>query len=252
MRPVGQGADNDFPAAYRLRDRAGRLRRAARILAVLEDFSGVRLEQATLLDVGAGHGVIASALAERVGWAIGMDVDAAALATACADPDVAGRLDLVLASGTRLPFKDGCVDIVVCNHVYEHVTDAPTLLREIARVLRPGGACYFAGGHRLQLIEPHYRLPLLSWLPRGWADRYLRATGRGRHYDERFLPPWRLRALFAPFGSARDVTGEVLRGCHRYGLGPRWLQGLLGVLLPGPLARLAGWTLPTHLWILRK
>ena len=37
-------------------------------------------------------------------------------------------------------------------------------------MLRPGGVCYFAAGHALQVIEPHHRLPFLSLLPRRAAD----------------------------------------------------------------------------------
>lgn len=252
MNPNGELRGGDPPWSRQMRDRHGRRVRAARIVSVLQDFSGVPLADATLLDVGASHGLIAAALAERVAWTIGIDVDAAALSAARAERPASGRLDLARGSGTRLPFKDGCMDLVVCNHVYEHVPDANALMQEIARVLRPGGACYFAGGHRLQLVEPHYRLPLLSWLPRPWADRYLRATGRGRGYGERFVAPWALPCLFTAFTSARDVTGEVLRRCHRYGLGPRWLQSVFAALLPLPLARVVGFALPTHLWVLRK
>ncbi len=252
MTAAAASTRNDYPAAQRLRDRAGRRAIAARIAAVLEDFSGVPLPTATLLDVGASHGLIAVALAERVEWTIGIDLDVAALAAARLEVPARGRLDLALGSGMRLPFKDECMDLVVCNHVYEHVPDANALMQEIARVLRPGGACYFAGGHRLQLVEPHYRLPFLSWLPRSWADRYLRAAGRGRSYGEQFVAPWALPTLFKRFASARDVTGDALHRCHRYGLGPRWLESVFAVLLPLPLARVVGFALPTHLWVLRK
>ncbi|WP_139981901.1 class I SAM-dependent methyltransferase [Nocardioides litoris] len=40
---------------------------------------------------------------------------------------------------TSLPFRDGCVDLLVCYHVLEHVVDDRTAIRELARVLAPGG-----------------------------------------------------------------------------------------------------------------
>lgn len=40
---------------------------------------------------------------------------------------------------TCLPFEDGSFDIFIANHVLEHVLDLSTCLREIARVLAPGG-----------------------------------------------------------------------------------------------------------------
>ena len=241
-----------YLADDRLHDRAGRARRAARIARVLSELGGVDLARSRLLDVGASHGLISLALSARCDFVIGVDVDRAALRAAAAEPRDPGRAVFALASGMALPFADASMDVVVCNHVYEHVPDPLRLMAEIARVLRPGGLCYFAGGHRLQLIEPHHRLPLLSWLPRPLADAWLRALGRGSHYEERFLPPWRLPELFEDFDVARNVTPDLLRDCARFDLGPRWLERLFGVLLPRPLARLAAGCLPTHVWLLGK
>lgn len=241
-----------YAARPRLLDRIGRARRAARISSVLEDFGDVALADSTLLDVGASHGLITLALAARVGFAIGVDVDREGVASAARDPEAGAGCAFVIASGMQLPFADGSVDVVVCNHVYEHVPDAPRLMSEVARVLRPGGTCYFAGGHRLQLIEPHHRLPLLSWLPRRMANAWLRALGRGGAYEERFLMPWRLGSLFTAFSSARNVTPAVLRACARHGLGPAWLESMFSWFLPPPLARIVASVLPTQLWLLRK
>jgi SAM-dependent methyltransferase len=58
----------------------------------------------------------------------------------CADLD--SDLAKVHLDLCRLPFDDGRFDVVLCNHVLEHVCDDAAALREIRRVLRPGGrAC---------------------------------------------------------------------------------------------------------------
>ena len=238
-----------YTSEHRLQDRAGRLRRAARIARVLEELGGVDLSASHLLDVGASHGLITLALAERSAAAVGVDVDLEGIHAAARE---AGRAEFAIASGMALPFADASFDVVVCNHIYEHVPDAPRMMAEIARVLRPGGTCYFAGGHRLQLIEPHHRLPFLSWLPQGLADAWMRAAGKGERYEERFLPPWRLPELFGAFGSASDVTPTVLRQCGRFDIGPAWMERLFAWILPNWLARPLAVCLPTHLWLLRK
>lgn len=49
------------------------------------------------------------------------------------------RVTYVSADITRLPYPDGCFDAVVCGWVLEHLPDPRPGLRELARVLQPGG-----------------------------------------------------------------------------------------------------------------
>ncbi|HLJ97782.1 MAG TPA: class I SAM-dependent methyltransferase [Gemmataceae bacterium] len=49
------------------------------------------------------------------------------------------RVTQVAADLTRLPYPDACFDAIVCGWVLEHLPDARPGLRELARVLRPGG-----------------------------------------------------------------------------------------------------------------
>src|SRR3546814_13212696 len=91
------------------------------------------------------------------------------------------------------------------NHVIEHVGNADAQrhhLVEIRRVLAPDGVVYFAAPNRWRLVEPHFRLPFLSWLPHPASDRYLRLMCRGIHYD--FHPPSYSRPFFL-FPSASFV-----------------------------------------------
>jgi SAM-dependent methyltransferase len=49
-------------------------------------------------------------------------------------PDVAVTMDV-----TDIPFEDGSFDVIICNHVLEHVQDDRKALAELYRTLRPGG-----------------------------------------------------------------------------------------------------------------
>ena len=145
------------------------------------------------VDVGCSAGYIADSVAEQGGRTFGIDIDVPGLAKAHAR--FGEQVGFLCADGEQLPFADASVDVVVFNHIYEHVVDPVAVLRDIKRVLKPGGAVYLGLGNRLGIMEPHYRLPFLSYLPPALADRYVRAFGRADSYYERFRTRPGLRKL---------------------------------------------------------
>jgi SAM-dependent methyltransferase len=92
-----------------------------------------------VLDVGCGAGQVAKAVkrVRRDLEVFGCDISQSALAAA-ASPD-AGGVDLRQSTAERLPFAGGELDFVWVFDVLEHVESPETVLREIARVLKPGG-----------------------------------------------------------------------------------------------------------------
>ena len=54
----------------------------------------------------------------------------------------------------KLPWTDGSMDAVTCMHVVEHLRDLVPLVRETARVLKPGGRAYFETPHPRSLTMP--------------------------------------------------------------------------------------------------
>lgn len=106
-------------------------------------------------------------------------------------------------SDTRLPFADDSFDVVLTNHVIEHVGGAAAQhrhLAEVHRVMKPDGIGYIAVPNRWMLVEPHYRLPLLSWLPQPLADAYVRFTRKGSYYDCRPLTTHRIESMLCATG----------------------------------------------------
>jgi SAM-dependent methyltransferase len=102
-------------------------------------FVGVRPGNRTrVLDVGCGAAPGLRYLGERGVSAVGVDVSAAALAAA---RQILPNARLVRCDLDRgLPFVPGDFDLVLMSEVVEHVADLPLVLREVRRVLRPGGA----------------------------------------------------------------------------------------------------------------
>lgn len=97
-----------------------------------------------ILDVGCGN--------NKTPGAIGLDVNPRTQADVVADLDA-----------PAYPFADSSFDLIVGNHVIEHVRDAVAFMETLHRLLRPGG--------ELRLVTPHYTNP------RAYADlthrRYL-------------------------------------------------------------------------------
>lgn len=116
---------------------------------------------------------------------------------------------------TQLPFANDTFDVVLTNHVIEHVGDEQAQrahLSEIHRVLRPRGVGYLAVPNRWMLVEPHFRLAFLSWLPHAWRTPYLRAMGKGKVYDCEPLRMKQLERLFADADfSCSNLCIEALR-----------------------------------------
>ena len=97
--------------------------------------------------------------------------------------------------GVDLPFSDASFDVVITNHVIEHVGDGAAQRRHLAevhRVLRSDGVGYLAVPNRWMLTEPHFQLKFLSWWPRAWRTPYLRLMRKGEHYD---CEPLQMRQL---------------------------------------------------------
>jgi SAM-dependent methyltransferase len=116
--------------------------------------------------------------------------------------------------GTDLPFPDGRFDFIVSNHVIKHFAgrEQRTHVAEIGRCLRDNGKLYIAVPNRWGLIDAHYRLPFLGWLPRQLADRYLRLARKADRYEWHPLSRREALRLFHQQGlQAEDVTLRALR-----------------------------------------
>ncbi|MFN3231022.1 MAG: methyltransferase domain-containing protein [Alphaproteobacteria bacterium] len=96
----------------------------------------------TALDIGVGPGLLAKDMAASVGKTgacYGIDVSAPMITMTqdrCADMPWA-RFEV--ADATDLPFDDGTIDAATSTQVYEYVEDMPLALKELFRVLKPGG-----------------------------------------------------------------------------------------------------------------
>ncbi len=131
-----------------LSSRVGKLRQRDRLL----DLVRLRGDE-TVLDVGCGRGLLLIGAARRLpqGKAVGIDLwqaedlsgnrPEATLANAAAE-GVADRVEVKTGDMRQMPFPDGAFDVIVSSLAIHNVPSAEgraRAMREIARVLRPGG-----------------------------------------------------------------------------------------------------------------
>jgi demethylmenaquinone methyltransferase/2-methoxy-6-polyprenyl-1,4-benzoquinol methylase len=143
-----------------------------------------------VLDVACGTGLVSAALVERWGCrVVGLDQSAAMLGRARAragtDPRLAERIGFVEGEAESLPFADGEFDHLTFTYLLRYVEDPAATLRELARVVKPGG--------RVSSLE--FCVPSGAWF---WPWRLYTRVGlpalgrlvsRGWYEAGRFLGP---------------------------------------------------------------
>jgi SAM-dependent methyltransferase len=153
------------------------------------------LAEPRLLDLGCDAGGRTSWVAERIGASemhgVELAADRAALASEKGVNVVASDL------GEALPYEDESFDVVMSNQVIEHLADTDTFVREIHRVLRPGGIAVISTEN---LAAWHNVVSLLfGWLPFSLTNisEVRRGIGNplGLHRGEPGEPRGHLRVL---------------------------------------------------------
>jgi len=163
-----------------------------------------------------------------------------------------GTYNLIIADVTKLPFKNGSFDKIICSEVLEHIPEDKSAVEELVRVLSNDGA--------IGISVPHYLAESICWklsgdyygFPGGHIRKYktqqllnlVDATGlsvhtiRHKHALHSFY--WMLRCVFgikkenAPIPSLYNRFLEWdLTGNHVFF---RWLEGLLNHLCPKSVA----------------
>lgn len=247
---------------------------ARQIVGLLTARYGDKLKDLRVLDVGCAGGQITAAVGNLVAEIIGIDPDKSAIDHAIYHYSAPGRASFLVADALDLPFKDESFDLILNNQVYEFVTDDTKMMRELHRVLKPGGEVLFGARNKWALIEAQYGLLFLSWLPESLQTSYVRLMGRGELYHGRYRSYSSLRELVKgersstgtpqgnlttpqgnsdatrhPMFTVDDYTIRILRDPTKYGfdryekyaslarlLALEWFQALL----------------PNYIWFLRK
>jgi arsenite methyltransferase len=125
-------------------------------------------EGETVLDLGSGAGADVLISARRVGptgRAVGLDMTDEMLALARGNAEQAGVQNVEFLKGfiESIPLPDASVDVVISNCVLNLSADKPQVLREVARVLRPGGRFAISDVIADADMDPATRADMQQW-----------------------------------------------------------------------------------------
>jgi SAM-dependent methyltransferase len=209
---------------------------------------------AAVLDYGCGAGTVVEMLRAAGFDAYGVDIRWPGHDTGDLEAGELGRQGVLryYDEGGALPFDDDSFDVIVSDQVFEHVVPLEASLREIERVLRPGGVTYHHFPSRSVWREGHIGIPLTHRLPPGRTrlayTTALRRAGLGKFKDERPAREWAIeklawidrwtvyrpaREIHAAFGRNADLINREIDYC-RFRAGDR---RALRTVLNWPAAR---------------
>jgi ubiquinone/menaquinone biosynthesis C-methylase UbiE len=243
LRKVATEYSKQYP---KIVDENRRRRKGAKIASILKhELSDVSVK--TIVDVGASGCIPLVEVAKVINpsIAIGIDLDKACM------PKPDDHLKPVISDATILPFRDESIDVLICNHVYEHVVDSNALLSELWRVVKPGGIVYFGAMNARWPIEPHYNIPMLHFMPPRIAEFFVRKKGYDHGYLEKPLSKVALEKLVHAFDLV-DYTVQVIENPDYFGADDVINSKWFGPSIRKQLAKLFYDWLPSYLWILRK
>ena len=157
---------------------------------------------ARVLDVGAGNGAIELALGAGGYRVVSIDAEW---------NDDARRLEVqrVVADAASLPFRSGSFDAALSLETIEHLPDARTSSRELARVLRDGATVLLTTPPRWRYAlgrDPHFGIRYLTVLPAAMQRWVAASHGRDEYVDRiyasvvqvsRAMQPLRLSAVLS-------------------------------------------------------
>lgn len=149
-----------------------------------------------ILDVGCGGGFTSEFMAERGAVVSGIDMSAATVETAKSHAkEMNLSINYLVGSAEALPFPDNSFDVITCVDVLEHVPDLGKVLKEIYRVLKPGGTFCF------DTINKTWKSKfVMIWL----LERITKDIPKGTHDWSMFITPDRMKKALAEAGF-RDI-----------------------------------------------
>jgi len=224
--------------------RAGQERR----FELLKQAAGDRLNGAVLVD-GSGVGMYLSRLVPVSGFTVGLDIELPRVMESRVYTN-----NVFCAAGENVPLPESSFDLVFSHEVLEHVQDDKKAIREMVRVLKPGGRIVLLCPNRGYPFETHghywkgkYHFgntPLINWLPRSLRNKLAPHVEVYTRKDLLSL----FEGLPVRFVERRTIFGAYDNIIERRPVVGKLIRSVLQFLEKTPFQRLG----LSHFWVIEK
>jgi ubiquinone/menaquinone biosynthesis C-methylase UbiE len=229
-------------SSHAILEQESRKRKAKKIVAVLNEYTLIK--DSKILDIGTGSGDIPAELSLVSTEVYSIDI--------VDERKIKKGYTFIKTKDESLPYADNSFDVVITNHVIEHTPNQDKHTKEVMRVLKTGGHVYIATPNKWWLTDPHYKIPFISWLPRGLSSKYLKVIQK-KEWDIYPLSSRQLKKKFRKLGGkTHNALVDLMKGESSKSL-DMW-GGILKVTkyVPKFLLNISQYFSPTLIFVIRK
>lgn len=217
----------------------GRLNKAKKIESVLSNFLNKNICGYKILDIGCGTGEIIDYFkTDNTVYAV----------------DMLNQIkkgikikNFNIVDSAVLPFKNNYFDVIISNHVVEHIEDQDTHMREIFRCLKPGSICYYATPNKNYFLEPHHRIPFIHYFGQNIFHKILKWLNLYEE-DIYLLSHKNMKSSFHKHKfKYYEYTAKVIKNPDYFNLKSRVFKNI-----PLPILNVLQVIIPTNIFIIMK
>lgn len=222
-------------------NKLSRNNKSKKIISILSEFSELR--NCDILEIGTGSGYIINHLSKISKSASSVDIND--------ERKIKSGYSFRKINDEHLPFKDNSFDIILSNHVIEHLPNHELHLSEIYRVLKDNGIVYLATPNKYWIMEAHHKVPFLAYLPRELSTIYLKIL-KNKEWDIYPLSFGMLKKLIKKQFVLKNFTIDIIKQPKKYNLDIMKMIHPLLEILPISILKMLNPFFPDYILILQK
>ena len=230
-------------SSHAILDKKSRIKKAKKITATIENNINKKPSQLKILELGTGSGYMAEFMSKKFKKVCSVDI--------VDERRVFDDFEFKQAESELIPYQADEFDVVISNHVVEHVPDQNLHISELKRVVKKDGHIYIATPNKYWITDPHYRLPFINYLPRQLSNWIIVTTKRGSKWDVYPVSPLWIRKKFSNL-QVISVIPFMAKNQTSYKLDTGIRISTLLKLIPTTLLKGLEVVTPTMIYLIKK